>query len=399
MPSGGAQVPNQGSQTPFLVLMGCAGFALIGTLLWKMRHGKIVAAVFKLLLVELKPFVWLHIPLAGDTAAMLRAAVEQADRVSFGNFMLGLILSSLYFMPFLVTGFAFMAYQAHHHPIGKAYRELNASGLLRVMARNFSYVAPVLRLNLLAERVPGWEPPMSPIEFVEHHALMSGGDIDRSRAERVMLGLLGQRLKQVTDLKLPHEKIMLAIFAEAAWGDRKAAFKWLDKLNWAAHNERGRPDFDDADLTGFFEPHWKRWSADARVKKELFYHGYRDTLLSQLLWTARFGPQKGKLASSFFIWLKPTDHQLFFVLNQEGRDVPWPVGAAAFAQLQCERIARENGWRMLRPNVAGAIDGLRKELIKVNYIRLKPKAEDLYTQPAPAAAPARTRTTTRRTTA
>jgi intracellular multiplication protein IcmP len=353
----------------------------MGWAVWRFKHGPIVKFFFTMKLNGLKPFVLLHVPGARDTSDMLQAAIAQAQYVEFGNFVLGLAYGGLFWTPILVSAFVLFAFKAHWHPVGNAYRVLDASGLLRVMAENFSYNAPTLKLDLLSKKVPGWEPVTNPDEFVAEHALMRAGELDKDRARELFIKRLGSRLQKPHDLKRPHERILMSIFAEACWGNRKDAFTWLDKMNWASCNDKGKPDFSDGKLVAFFAPHFDRWAKDKRVLQELSYHAYRDTFLSQLLYSARWKGNKGKLATSFFIWLRPTDRQLFFVLNGEGRDVSWAEGAHAYAQLQAERVAREMGWRMTAPFVASAVEGLESELIKYNVIRPKVDAEDLFTAP------------------
>lgn len=65
-------------------------------------------------------------------------------------------------------------------------------------------------------------------------------------------------------------------------------------------------------------------------------HKYTRTMLMSMLLTSKL---QGKLASSYFIWLKPVDRTLWYALNRVGAPTPFTQGAGLFCQWASEQIA------------------------------------------------------------
>lgn len=94
-----------------------------------------------------------------------------------------------------------------------------------------------------------------------------------------------------------------------------------------------------------------------------------------LLYRAR---QKGVLATSQFLWLRPLDRPLWYALNQCGGRAAWAEGFAAWAHYQAEEKA---GMRLPEPHVQPAVASLRQSLAAQGWLT------EIFVPPMPEADP------------
>lgn len=84
-----------------------------------------------------------------------------------------------------------------------------------------------------------------------------------------------------------------------------------------------------------------------------------------------FAKRKGVIVTSYFIWLRPLDPELFMTLNQVGPDedvfriLPWPEAAGSWSHFLMERIAQQP---ILEPCVEPALSGLERDLKQEGWI-------------------------------
>ncbi|MDR2301839.1 MAG: hypothetical protein LBF38_07360, partial [Deltaproteobacteria bacterium] len=99
------------------------------------------------------------------------------------------------------------------------------------------------------------------------------------------------------------------------------------------------------------------------VKIPLLSHlSYENVYFMALLELARV---KGALPSSLWIWLKPTDRLLFYVLNQVGGTVAWVEAAGPFGHFEAEKRAETS---LASPAVEAALAAVEKALIEDGYL-------------------------------
>ena len=94
-----------------------------------------------------------------------------------------------------------------------------------------------------------------------------------------------------------------------------------------------------------------------------------------LLYRAR---QKGVLASSQFLWLRPLDRPLWYALNQCVGRAAWAEGFAAWAHYQAEEKA---GKALSEPHVQPAVASLRQSLAAQGWLT------EIFVPPTPETAP------------
>ncbi|MDR1856864.1 MAG: hypothetical protein LBR22_06850 [Desulfovibrio sp.] len=104
---------------------------------------------------------------------------------------------------------------------------------------------------------------------------------------------------------------------------------------------------------------------------------YRNLMVLAMYRQAR---TKGVLATSEFIWLRPVDRPLFYLLNNCGRKVAWPEIAGAWAHFKAEdRIADDDDLcpeDMTEPLVDEAVKGLEESLLEDGRIALAVYGDD-----------------------
>ena len=96
-----------------------------------------------------------------------------------------------------------------------------------------------------------------------------------------------------------------------------------------------------------------------------------------LLYRAR---QKGVLAGSQFLWLRPMDRPLWYALNQCGGRAAWAEGFAAWAHYMAEE---QEGKALTESHVAPAVASLREALSAQGWLTeifVPPMPEEPSTQ-------------------
>ena len=77
--------------------------------------------------------------------------------------------------------------------------------------------------------------------------------------------------------------------------------------------------------------------------------------------------QDGVVPSSEFLWLKPIDRRLWYMMNCVGRQTPFSEISGAFAHWKAEKVM---GRRSLTPMIDEAIKALE---LAIKEVKLSPK--------------------------
>jgi intracellular multiplication protein IcmP len=120
----------------------------------------------------------------------------------------------------------------------------------------------------------------------------------------------------------------------------------------------GKPDFSVA------KPTLKKYQNSELVQEVVNKHAYVLTVMGSLLVAAR---NDGVVPSSEFLWLKPVDRRLWYMLNCMGRQTPYAEVGGPFAHWRAEK---EMGRRCLVPMIDEAIRALE---IAIKEIKLTPR--------------------------
>lgn len=250
----------------------------------------------------------------------------------------------------------------------KAY---NMDTLAQQEKENWPQISPVVDIDLIAEDVGKgpWAMSMNPMQFARHYKLLkvemmadrkaawkqegvTKATVIREAATQVFASQLGP-LWQGVDALPPHTKALYAAFLARVEHDTDACRAYLGKMSKSA--AKGTMDYS---LTDEYLKKYQSKAADLCQKK----HAYVSTVMAGMLTLAR---TDGVLASSDFLWVKPIDRRLWYVLNCVGRQVSVPEVAGVYAHYFAER---ELGRALTVPMVDEATNALEIAIANIIYI-------------------------------
>ena len=250
--------------------------------------------------------------------------------------------------------------------VGNYRRMYSMQTLLEEEKHNWPQIMPVVNLNLINQDIEKgpWAMSMTATNFAKHHQLLieepelpNSETINYKRklrymllkdeATRVFSLQMGKYWTNADDLNI-YTKALFAIFAAKANHDRNAATELLNQI--AASALLGKLDF-----TGVQEL-LDKYKNSKLVQKIVSKHAYVLTVLASLLELAR---RDGVLATAEFLWLKPVDRKLWYMLNNIGRQTAFVEVAGPFSHWLAERAI---GHKLLMPMVEPAVNGLEAAL-------------------------------------
>jgi intracellular multiplication protein IcmP len=367
-PSPGPQ--QQSSDNSLAPLWIIIALFVLGWLLWSFFHTQIVA--FSLLIKSWEArCIAFFLPSVSYLPAEIKhlspsdVAFSQLVDISqtVGNYL-------RYPIIVLLVVLALIIYFSH---ISLNFKKVyTMKSLTEAERQNWPQITPVVKLNLVKEDINqgAWAMALSPMQFAKKYQLLQEEktvltmtataprsqttvQIRRDVAHHVFTLQLGEYWQGVQ--RLPQaSKALLAIFAARANRDRDGSLKLL--LQIAESTKTGRLNFSGMDAL------WEKHKNNKTVNRIIHSHAYVLTVMASMLDLAR---KDGVLASADFLWLKPTDRMLWFMLNSVGRQTVFPEVAGPFAHWNVERAM---GRRLLSPMLDEAVKGLDVAIKDILYI-------------------------------
>ncbi len=247
----------------------------------------------------------------------------------------------------------------------------NMKELATLERANWPQITPVVNLNLVKTDIDkgAWSMALTPMQFCKKNNLLQEyrraqlegmSHKERNRIEvslkrgdanklfAVQLGPLWPGIDRVP----PHVKALFGAFAARLNGEGKPAADLFMQINRSAG---GKLDFRGIDEL------CKKYYKTRLVQKVVQSHAYLLTVMAEMLEAAR---TDGVQASADFLWLKPVDRRLWYILNTVGRQTPFVEVAGPFAHWMAER---EIGRRLLVPMVEEATNALEIALKEIIY--------------------------------
>lgn len=220
------------------------------------------------------------------------------------------------------------------------------NSLLKYQAQNFPYISPFVHFNPNNQppRAPGAPVPaelplfaeaLGPEEWVAYNEVpVPDGKIDSETAARAFAKQLGPPWRGYQHLE-PYKQILLASFCLKAVRKRDASDNMLGELAkcWTAKNglkingkllREARSILNDRKLSG-------------TVLSKCNQHAYEHTALLRGLQTAR--DQGGVLAPATFVWLRGYNRDLWYPLNNLGRQAYHVEALGAMAHYKAEKLS------------------------------------------------------------
>ncbi|MDR3501061.1 MAG: type IVB secretion system coupling complex protein DotM/IcmP [Legionella sp.] len=273
----------------------------------------------------------------------------------------------------VVLGLGVMAILLYQSNLKLKYRKAHDMRSLRAQEQfNWPAIMPVVKEDLVSQdvNVGPWAMALTPMEFARKYHLLKKDDalldnpvpgmemtagIRRGDAKRVFTLQLGPYWDGFEHCS-PQAYALAGVFMARLNRDRDAANNILSVLDRTF--VEGKPDFSVA------RPIVEKYKNTEQIQEIIEKHAYTLTVLASLLVKAR---EDGVVPSAEFLWLKPVDRRLWYMLNCVGRQTPYSEVAGAFAHWRAEK---ELGRRSLVPMIDEAIKALE---IAVKEVKLSPR--------------------------
>ncbi|HSW69465.1 MAG TPA: type IVB secretion system coupling complex protein DotM/IcmP [Gammaproteobacteria bacterium] len=253
----------------------------------------------------------------------------------------------------------------------------NMKDLAECEKTNWPQITPVTRLDLAKANIDKgpWAMALTPMQFCKKNNLLQeyrrppSENMTRKEWNKIEVMLKRGEANKIFAIQLgplwpginrvpPHVKALFAIFAARLNGDSKSAAELLAKINISSASK--------LDFSGGEELCKKHY--DTKLVQQIVQsHAYLLTLMAELLEAAR---SDGVQASADFLWLKPVDRRLWYMLNTVGRQTPFVEVAGPFAHWIAEK---EIGRKLIVPMVEEATNALGIALKEIVY---KPDEEE-----------------------
>lgn len=373
-PSGSQQQSGDNSLAPLWIVVG---LFILGWLLWSFFHTQIVgfSLAIKVWEAHLIAFFFpsiAYLPVEIKHLAPGQVEFSQLLEVSraVGTYLRYPIIAILILLA-LITYFSHINLQ-----FKKMY---NMKSLTEAERKNWPQISPVIKLDLVKQDIDKgpWAMGLTPMQFAKKYQLLQEEktisaamtmasrvgtqitvQIRREAAYPIFASQLGEYWQGFERLS-PSTQALFAVFAARADRNREGALKLLFQI--AESTTTGRLNFSGVNAL------WEKHKNNKAVNRILHSHAYVLTVMASMLELAR---KDGVLASADFLWLKPSDRLLWFMLNSVGRQTVYSEVAGPFAHWNLERAM---GRRLLAPRVEEAVNGLDLAIKDILYI---PDAEE-----------------------
>jgi intracellular multiplication protein IcmP len=240
----------------------------------------------------------------------------------------------------------------------------NMQTLKKFEVENWPQITPVVDVDLLKKDVDQgpWAMAKLPIDFCKENNLLELTEsaegkkiwaLKNGPAERLFVLQMGPLWQGVQALPI-HMKALVVMFVARAHRDFKVTDELILQISKSA--ELGQLDF-----TGVEELLLKY--QDSKVISWLEKrHAYVGTMMASLLQMARV---EGVLATAEFLWLKPVDRRLWYLLNNVGRQTAVVEVAGLFAHWLAEKRLQRG---LRTPMVKEAVVALEADIRDILYI-------------------------------
>jgi len=296
-----------------------------------------------------------------------------AEQVTFTKLTLAANLVGSYFrLPVAVLLFILAIILYRSDPIRKCKRAYNMKTLLLAQRHNWPKINPVAHLDLVnTPALEGpWSMALTPMEFCKKYKLieieaspLKEGQLKREqetiakvlrgKANKMFTMQLGPSFSTVDHLSI-HVKALAGIFIARANRDRKGADQLLQQI--AVSSVDGKLNLAGA------EELCNKHKDSKLMRMVCERHAYVLTMMASLLELARMD---GVLAVAEFLWLKPVDRRLWYMLSSVGRQTPFTEVAGPFAHWLAEK---ELGQKIVTPMIDEATNALELAMNELVYI-------------------------------
>jgi len=243
----------------------------------------------------------------------------------------------------------------------------------KLESKNWPQITPVINLDLIKTDIDAgpWAMALTPMQFCKRHKLLEEfrparkEGMSRKEWDKIEVTLKRGEANKIFALQLgplwggtsklpPHVRALFAVFAARINSDSKVAAQILSQLSASSLGS-----LNYAGVNQLLKKH----ENTKLVQEVVQSHAYVYTVMASMLQAAR---DDGVQASADFLWLKPMDRRLWYVLNTVGRQTPFIEVAGTFAHWMAEK---EAGRKLIVPMVEEATNAVVIALKEVVYKR------------------------------
>lgn len=345
------------------------GVFILAAIIWYLFHAQIIQGIFYIKLAEISV-----ISLFTDQLASMRAWIHHANpnTVTMGQVVVVAEAVGNYLrIPGAVLLMSLAAVVYFTDIRLKFKKTYTMQTLAQVERENWPQITPVVSLDLVNEDIDTgkWAMALTPLQFVKRYQLVElqqtesthqyktrglapTMDLIESKANAVFASQLGKPWTGIDNLAI-YVKALFAIFAARIARDSTQAKQLMQQI--AASTKVGKLNFEGIDA--LLEQHREH----PVVTKITQTHAYELTVMASMLSAAR---DDGVLAAAEFLWLKPVDRKLWYMLNNVGRRTAFCEVAGPFAHWLAEQAV---GKKLRSPMIAEATRGLAIALETIIY--------------------------------
>lgn len=368
---GAGQSPTENHMAPIWIIVAACVF---GYLIWYFFKGPLVKAFFYLKLGEINILNFFSDALSG-TKAQIQTLMPQAANISVHQVTaIATQVGHYLIIPavFLLIVFSVLLY--FRSSTANYRHNYDMKSLLKAEAPLWPQVTPVMGKDLVKQHVEKgpWAMAMTPMQFAKAHKLLKE-DVPKveenklRRENRITVTVIKDKAADVFSQQIGplwqgfdslnmHTKALFAAFAARANADEKPSRSLLLRI---AASSSGKMDFSGTNEL------LKKYANSKVVQHIVNNHAYVMTVMASLLDLAR---SDGVVASADFLWLKPIDRRLWFILNTVGRQTSPAEVSGVFAHWLAEK---ELGRKIRTPMVQEAVNGLEVAVDNIIYHRDK----------------------------
>ncbi len=293
-----------------------------------------------------------------------------------------------YPMALYLLGLCIVVFKTNVHM--RLKKKFNMRTLARQESINWPQIKIVTQTNLVEEDLETgpWAMAMTPLQFAKKNKLVSiiamdAGEkrfakikapeytlrLHRARSERAFSAQLGRPLQSLKAMPL-HRQALFAALAGRACRDTIVAGDLVTQFaNSAAEGTLDYHGVDDL---------CAQYYQNSKIQALFKAHAYEFTFFISLLLLAR---EDGVVASADFLWVKPLDRRLWYVINNVGRQTPAVEVGGIFNHWYYE-IGMKRA--LSTPKVEEAVEALSLALSEVIYIPTDEEKAAMTKQQPPA---------------
>lgn len=337
-PASSPQQQGDNSLAPFWITIGLFALAWV---IWTVAHVQIASFILKLRLLEVD-LIRMFVPSAQNLATVISNS-SPAD-MSFRD-LAGISNSVGKYLRYpAVIILAVLAVAIYVSNPNLRYKKTYSMQMLVDEEKvNWPQIMPVANLDLVNTNIfeGPWAMSEAPMQFAKKHQLLQEEHVvssdtavyvkdktivtvQRDLAYQVFAIQVGRYWTGIEHLN-KHTRALFAVFAARAAHDRDGAQQLLMQI--ATSTAGGKLDFSGTDA--LLEKH----KNNKDVVKVTQSHAFVLTVMASMLKLAR---TDGVLATADFIWLKPIDRALWYMLNSVGRQTAFPEASGPFAHWLAE---------------------------------------------------------------